>query len=89
MSRAAHFLAARVRWRVCKRPLGRWAPMGAAMGGLLLVYAGWQLFRWPAGHRMLIGDMFFYPVSAAAIGASLAAAKRCADQPRCAQRGAC
>jgi diguanylate cyclase (GGDEF)-like protein len=82
MSRAAHFLARRVRWRVCKRPLGRWAPMGAAMGGLLLVYAGWQLFRWPAGHRTLIGDMFFYPVSAAAIGASLAAAKRCADQPR-------
>jgi diguanylate cyclase (GGDEF)-like protein len=82
MSRAAHFLAARVRWWVCKRPLGRWAPMGAAMGGLLLVYAGWQLFRWPTGHRTLIGDMFFYPVSAAAIGASLAAAKRCADQPR-------
>jgi diguanylate cyclase len=82
MSTTAQFSPARVRSSVRKRPLGRWVPMAAAMAGLLLIYAGWQMFHWPAGHRTLIGDLFFYPVSAAAIGASLAAANRCAEQPR-------
>jgi diguanylate cyclase len=82
MSTTAHFAPARVQSSVRKRPLGRWVPMAAAMAGLLLIYAGWQLLHWPAGHRTLIGDLFFYPVSAAAIGAALAAANRCADQPR-------
>jgi hypothetical protein len=40
--------------------------MALAMGALLLVYAGWQLFRWPALDRRLIGDAFFYPVGLAA-----------------------
>jgi diguanylate cyclase (GGDEF)-like protein len=52
------------------------------MGALLLVYAGWQLFRWPVGHRVLIGDAFFYPVGIAAIITSLGASRRCADRPR-------
>jgi diguanylate cyclase (GGDEF)-like protein len=60
----------------------RWVPMAAAMGGLLLVYAGWQLFRWPDGHRELIGDLFFYPVGVAAIFAAVGASRRCAAQPR-------
>ncbi len=56
--------------------------MAGAMGGLLLVYAGWQLFRWPDGHRELIGDLFFYPVGVAAIFAAVGASRRCAAQPR-------
>jgi hypothetical protein len=52
------------------------------MGALLLVYAGWQLFRWPDFDRTLIGDLFFYPVGLAASGAALAASRRCANQPR-------
>jgi diguanylate cyclase (GGDEF)-like protein len=52
------------------------------MGALLLVYAGWQLFRWPAGDRVLLGDAFFYPVGIAAVITSLGAARRCADRPR-------
>jgi diguanylate cyclase (GGDEF)-like protein len=57
-------------------------PMAAGMGALLLVYAGWQLFRWPSGHRELIGDLFFYPVGVAAIWAAVGASRRCAEQPR-------
>jgi hypothetical protein len=70
------------RWRARAGSRGRWVPMGAGMGALLLVYAGWQLFRWPAGHRELIGDVFFYPVGLAAIWAAVGASRRCADQPR-------
>lgn len=54
----------------------------AAISSLLLVYAAWQLFRWPVGHRVLVGDAFFYPVGFAAIITSLGAARRCADRPR-------
>ncbi len=56
--------------------------MAAGMGALLLVYAGWQLFRWPAVDRRLIGDAFFYPVGLAAGCAAVGASRRCADQPR-------
>jgi diguanylate cyclase (GGDEF)-like protein len=56
--------------------------MAWAMGGLLLLYAGWQLVGWPAGDRTLIGDVFFYPVGIAAIVAAVGASRRCADQPR-------
>ena len=49
---------------------------------MLLVYAGWQLFRWPAVDRRLIGDVFFYPVGLAAACAAVGASRRCADQPR-------
>jgi hypothetical protein len=69
-------------FRASSRLRGGWPRMAAAVGGLLLVYAGWQLFRWPAGHRELIGDVFFYPVDVAAIGAAVAASRRCADRPR-------
>jgi hypothetical protein len=58
-------------WRTCRGPRGRWVPMAAAMGALLLVYAGWQLFRWPDVDRRLIGDVFFYPVGLAATAAAL------------------
>jgi diguanylate cyclase len=60
----------------------RWAPMAKMMGSLLLVYLGWQLFRWPGGDRTLIGDLFFYPVGIAAIGAAVSASRRCAYRPR-------
>jgi two-component system, cell cycle response regulator len=56
--------------------------MAAAMGALLLVYAGWQLFQWPAVDRRMIGDLFFYPVGLAASFAAVGASRRCADQPR-------
>jgi hypothetical protein len=60
----------------------RWVPTAGAMAALLLLYAGWQLFRWPVGHRVLLGDAFFYPVGIAAIITSMGAARRCADRPR-------
>ena len=61
---------------------GGWPRMAAVLCGLLLFYAGWQLFGWPAGHRELVGDVFFYPVDVAAIAAAWAASRRCAGQPR-------
>ena len=61
---------------------GGWPRMAAALGGLLVVYAGWQLFGWPSGHRELVGDVFFYPVDVAAVWAAVAASRRCADRPR-------
>src|ERR1039458_10728628 len=61
---------------------GRWVPIAAGMGALLLVYAGWQLFRWPDVDRTLLGDLFFYPVGVAASWAALSASRRCSDQPR-------
>ena len=70
------------RWRARAESRGRWVPMAAGMGALLLVYAGWQLFRWPAVDRRLIGDAFFYPVGLAAGCAAVGASRRCADQPR-------
>jgi len=70
------------RWRERAESGGRWVQMSAGMGALLLVYAGWQLFRWPAVDRTLIGDLFFYPVGLAASGAAVAASRRCAEQPR-------
>jgi diguanylate cyclase len=81
MSPAAHPALPEVRRLGRTRTRGRWEPMGAGMGALLLVYAGWQLFRWPPGHRELIGDMFFYPMDIAAIAAAVAASRRCAEQP--------
>ncbi len=59
-----------------------WVRVATAMGGLLLLYAGWQLFRWPAGHRGLIADVFSYLVQIAAVAAAVSASRRCANQPR-------
>jgi two-component system, cell cycle response regulator len=70
------------RWRVCAGAHGRWLPAGLAMGGLLLVYACWQLFRWPNIDRQLIGDAFFYPVGIAAVLAAAGASRRCRAMPR-------
>jgi len=56
--------------------------MAAALGALLVLYAGWQVFRWPAGHRELIGDVSFFPVDLAAIGAAWVASRRCVEKPR-------
>jgi two-component system, cell cycle response regulator len=61
---------------------GSWVPMAMGMAALLLVYAGWQLLRWPAVDRRLIGDVFFYPVGIAAACAAVAASRRCTDRPR-------
>jgi diguanylate cyclase (GGDEF)-like protein len=64
------------------RTTSRWVPTASAMAALLLVYAVWQLLRWPVGHRVLVGDAFFYPVGIAAIATSVGAARRCGDRPR-------
>jgi two-component system, cell cycle response regulator len=56
--------------------------MAVGMCALLLVYAGWQLFRWTDVDRRLIGDLFFFPVGLAASWAALGASRRCAGQPR-------
>ena len=60
----------------------RWWRIALWMAALLLIYAGWQLFHWPSGHRMLVGDAFFYPVGVTAVWAAVGASRRCADQPR-------
>ena len=70
------------RWRARAGPQRRWVPMAAGISALLVVYACWQVFRWPPGHRELIGDVFFYPVDIAAVVAAVAASRRCVDQPR-------
>jgi two-component system, cell cycle response regulator len=67
-------------WRARARSRGRWVPMAAGMGALLLVYGGWQLLHWPAVDRRLIGDVFFYPVGIAAVYAAVGASRRCTGQ---------
>jgi len=58
----------------------------AAMGAVLAVYASWQVVRWgPAPDRQLIGDAFFYPVSAAAVWQAWRASKRCSSWRRLAR----
>jgi two-component system, cell cycle sensor histidine kinase and response regulator CckA len=70
-------------WSVGRRRFPPWFGTGLAMGALLLVYGSWQLFRWgPPGDRVLIGDTFFYPVSAMAVWAAWRAGQRCAGWPR-------
>jgi len=84
MSAIAHMRIwnAGARLRMRSAGASRWAPMAVAMGGLLVVYAGWQLFRWPAGHRELFGDVAFYPVDLAAIGAAWVASRCCVEKPK-------
>jgi two-component system cell cycle response regulator len=62
------------------RRLTAWQRVAAAMGAVLIAYAGWQLFRWPAGHRGLIADVFSYIVGLAAVAAAVAASRRCSDR---------
>ena len=50
--------------------------MAAGMGLLLLVYGAWQVFHWPAGHRTLVGDLWFVPVGVAAILTAWSASRR-------------
>jgi diguanylate cyclase (GGDEF)-like protein len=57
-------------------------PTVYAMAGLLIVYGLWQLLRWPAADRTLVGDMFFYPVGLAAAGTAFRASRRCSETPR-------
>jgi diguanylate cyclase (GGDEF)-like protein len=47
-----------------------------------VLYAGWQVFRWPSTHRELFGDVFFYPVDIAAIATAWAASRRCRKRRR-------
>src|SRR5664279_4912579 len=56
--------------------------MAVAMGSLLLLYGGWQVFYLTPGHRALVGDMFFYPVGIAASYAAWRASRRCSASPR-------
>jgi diguanylate cyclase (GGDEF)-like protein len=60
----------------------RWVQMAIAMACLLVIYACWQLSGWPAENRPLVGDVFFYPVGAAAIVAAWMASRRCGNLPR-------
>ena len=52
------------------------------MGGLMIVYGAWQLFRWPSGDPELISDLFFVPAGAFAAGAAWKASRRCHHDPR-------
>jgi diguanylate cyclase (GGDEF)-like protein len=52
-----------------------------AVGALVLLYAVWQATHWPAGARTLVGNLFFFPVDAAAVVACWAAGTRCAEMP--------
>ena len=54
--------------------------MATAMGALLLVYGAWQILHWPAAHRTLVGDLFFYPEGLAAVAAAVCASRRCKEQ---------
>ena len=60
----------------------RWVSMAVLMVALMLLYAAWQVFRWPAGHHELVGDVFAYPMDIAAAGAAWLASRRCEGQPR-------
>ena len=53
-----------------------------AMGALLVVYGAWQISRWTPASRPVIGDVFFYPVSVAAVWTSWRAAGRCRGWPK-------
>jgi diguanylate cyclase (GGDEF)-like protein len=68
--------------RLARGPRPPWARTAVWMVLLLVVYAGWQVFRWPHISRELVGDAFFYPVGVVAIWTSLAAARRCRPTPR-------
>ena len=61
---------------------GHWGPMACALGALLVLYALWQLLRWPHVDQKLIGDAFFYPVGIAASATAFRASRRCRSQPR-------
>ena len=69
-------------WRASSRLRCGWPRTAAVTSGVLLVYAGWQVFRWPPGHSQLIGDVSAYPLDIAAVGAAVWASRRCAAQPR-------
>jgi diguanylate cyclase len=60
----------------------RWNRMALAMVSLLALYGAWQVFGWPASHRTLIGDLFFFPVGFAAMWAAACAGRRCASNRR-------
>ncbi len=60
----------------------RWVSMAVLMIGLMLLYAAWQVFQWPSGHREMVGDVFADPMDIAAAGAAWVASRRCVDQPR-------
>ncbi len=54
----------------------------ASMAAVLAIYALWQVFRESSPHPTLVGDLFFFPVSGAAVISGLAASRRCKSVPR-------
>jgi diguanylate cyclase len=72
----------RVLLRRPRRSVVQWGPTAMTMGALLLLYAAWQLLHWPASHRSLVGDVFFYPVSGAAMATAWRASRRCSKHRR-------
>jgi two-component system cell cycle response regulator len=52
-------------------------PVAAAVL-FMMVYGGWQVFRWGGlAHKQLIGDLFFVPVNAVAVIGAVRAGLRC------------
>lgn len=56
--------------------------MIVAVGAMMLLFALWQISGWPEGHRELISDLSFIPVSAAAILGAWGASRRCRSSRR-------
>ncbi len=52
------------------------------MGALLVVYAAWQVLRWPDWDRTIVGDAFFYPSGLVSVWAAAAASRRCRSDRR-------
>ena len=82
MSSTAEAAMAGPRWGRLPQARGRWVPMAAGMVALLVIYAAWQVCRWPHLDQKLIGDAFFYPVGLAATGTAFGASRRCSGQRR-------
>lgn len=56
--------------------------MAVMVGSLMVLYGLWQVFGWPHGHRELISDLSFVPISLAAIGGAWSASRRSRGSPR-------
>jgi hypothetical protein len=68
--------------RIRPQRLGSFGDVALGLFLLLLMYAAWQVSRWPAVDRTLVGDAFVYPVGLAAIAAAVGASRRCRERSR-------
>ncbi len=58
------------------RAPGRSVAWTAALGAVLLVYGAWQVLRYAPIDGAIVGDAFFFPVSAAAVWTAWRASRR-------------